>query len=284
MSKTHLVTVATHSERYLPVLDQQAKDKGVNLIKLGFGKKYEGHFMKDKEMIGFLKTVDEDDLVVFVDGFDTLFLGDMQEVREKFDSYGGDLLLSVENIGTLSFIHSSVFERVDGKYINTGLYMGKAGFLLKFLEDIYSRDTWNKKSNQVNWCTYLNKLHREGKFDGIKLDYNSDVFLNHSFTTSNYLTMKNKRINVDGHSPCFIQGNGCEDMTYIINDAGYEKFNVHKDEFFWKKMTYNLSAVFKIYNPIVSFYIYLLILLIVLVIFFIWRWNHLKKDDHFYFG
>jgi len=279
-----MVTVATHSERYLPILEQQAKDKGINLIKLGYGKKYEGHYMKDKEMIGFLKTIDDDDLVIFVDGFDTLFLADLQEAKEKFDSYGGDLLLSVENIGSLSFIHSAVFERVDGMYINAGLYMGKAGFLLKFLEEIYSKDNWSKKSNQINWCTYLNKLHREGKFSGIRLDYNSDVFLNHSFTTSNYPTLHNKRININGHSPCFIQGNGCEDMTYIINDIGYEKFNVHKDDFFWKKVAYNLQAIFKVYNPIVSFYIYLVILVTLLVIFLIIRLYRKKQDKHIYFG
>ena len=51
----HLVTVATHSERYLPVLEKQAEKKGLNLVKLGMGKKYSGHFMKDLEMMEYLK-------------------------------------------------------------------------------------------------------------------------------------------------------------------------------------------------------------------------------------
>ena len=62
----HLVTVATHSERYLPVLDKQAEDNDMKLVKLGMGKKYIGHFMKDLEMIEYLKTVPKEDIVIFL--------------------------------------------------------------------------------------------------------------------------------------------------------------------------------------------------------------------------
>jgi len=51
----YIATVATHSERYLPVLDKMIEDKGIKLEKLGMGKQYTGHFMKDLEMIEFLK-------------------------------------------------------------------------------------------------------------------------------------------------------------------------------------------------------------------------------------
>lgn len=283
--KLHLVTVATHSERYLPVLERQSQDKNMDLVKLGYGKKYEGHFMKDMEMIAYLKTVPPSDIVIFVDGFDTLLLADKQEILKKYESYDAKLILSVENITMmLSYIHAAVFERVATKYINTGLYMGEAGFLLKFLEDMYSQERWNLSSNQKTWCTYLNKLSKTNQFDDIKLDVNSDLFLNHSFTTYNWPRMREKRVTVDDHAPCFIQGNGCEDMTHIINKTGYADFNIHKDEFWWKKMSYNMKAIFKIYNPILTFYISLLTLLIVLIIFFSLRWRRKLSDEHFYLG
>ena len=113
----HLVTVATHSERYLPVLDKQAEDKDIKLIKLGMGKKYAGHFMKDLEMIEYLKNpkIKDDDIIVFVDGFDSLLLTGRNEIIEKFKSFNCQLLLSVENVGGLSFIHDAVFQKVKGK-------------------------------------------------------------------------------------------------------------------------------------------------------------------------
>lgn len=280
----HLITVATHSERYLPVLEKQAKDNGIELVKLGMGKEYIGHYMKDLEMIEYLKTIDENDIVAFVDGFDSLMLADTKEILDKFKKADCQLLMSVENIGSLSFIHATVFERVQGYYLNTGLYMGRAGFLLSFLQDMYSQE-YNKKSNQKTWCSYLFKLESEKRLDGIKLDEKSEVFLNHSFTTSNNLKFdkKDKRIHItDDVKPCFIQGNGCEDMTYIINGTGYKEINKHKDDFWRKKLAYNIRAVFKVYNPILTFYIYLIAIAIFLISYFSYVCYRAKKRDFFY--
>lgn len=283
----HLVTVATHSEGYLPVLEKQSEDKGLKLEKLAFGKKFKHweHAIKDEEMMEYLKTIPSEDVVIFVDGFDSLMLGDVDEIKRKFDRCGAELLLSVENVTPwLSYIHAAVFERVFGKYINTGLYMGRAGFLLNFLKNMYSRPDYDRESNQVNWCNYLHTLRRSGKFDGIKLDNDSDIFLNHSFTTSNYPRLKDKRIHLGNSKPCFIQGNGREDMSYIIKATGYSDYNKHKGEFWWKKMKYNMRAVFKVYNPILTFYIFLCIILAIILIFFTWRYMKRRKDDHIYFG
>ena len=279
----HLVTVATHSERYLPVLEKQAENNGTKLVKLGMGKKYVGHFMKDLEMMEYLKTVDRNDIVAFVDGFDSLMLSDVNEVLAKFNSMNAELVLSVENIGFLSFIHATVFERVKGKYLNTGLYMGRAGFLLDFLTDMYKSD-YNKTSNQKTWCSYLFKLDREGRFDGIKLDNESTIFLNHSFTTANHPVFKDKRITIDnGEKPCFIQGNGCEDMTYIINGTGYKAQNVHQDEFLKKKIMYSAKAAFKVYTPILTFYVFLVFILIYVLGYLAYKAYKHRGDKNFYF-
>ena len=280
----HVLTVATHSERYLPVLDKQVKDSNLELQKLGMGKDYKGHFMKDLEVMEYVKKINKDDLIVFVDGFDSLMLSSQEEILKKFESFNCDLLLSVENVGMLSFIHDTVFEKVRGKYINTGLYMGKAGFILSFLEEIYADDSYNKKSNQKSWCSHLFKLITEKRFDNIALDVNSDIFLNHSFTTSNCIEMNSKRIILNGESkPCFIQGNGCEDMNYIIDDLGYSAQNVHTDTFLQDKMKYNINAVFKTYSPILSFYIYVVILFVIIIIYLSFSIYKNRNDTNFYF-
>lgn len=286
MPKLHLVTVATHSEGYLPVLEQQVKEKEMDLIKLGMGKKYEGHFMKDKEMIDYLeKDVPSGDIVIFVDGFDSLMLASPEEILDKFNRIGAKLLLSVENVGILSFIHATIFEKVQGKFINSGLFMGERDFMLNFLKDMYppGKD-FIRQSNQKTWCNHLHKLQMANQFEGIELDKKSEVFLNHSFTTSNRPKMKDGRVHLKDKQPCFIQGNGKEDMTWVIKDTGHLEYDKHKGEHFMKKMKYNMRAIFKIYNPILTFYIYLCVLLIVLVTFFLLRFRRKRKDPHFYLG
>lgn len=279
MSNLHLITVATHSERYLPVLDQQSKDKNMNLIKLAQGKKYTGHFMKDLETISFLgkEGVNDDDIVVFVDGFDTLLLAEQDEIIKKFKSFNCKMLLSVENVGGLSFIHNAVFQKVKGKFINTGLYMGYAGFMKSFLEEMYQSD-FDSKSNQKTWANFL---ERKGDCKDIVLDIDSEVFLNYSFTTTNRIKIKNKRVNLEDKKPCFIQGNGCEDLSKIIKETGHKEYDIHKDKRTFKVIENNLKAVFYIY-PIVALYITLLVFIIVVFSIFFYKLYTVYKDKYYY--
>lgn len=278
--KIHFVTVATQSEGYLPVLEQQLTEKNAKLHKLAMGKEWEGHMMKDLEMIDFLKNIDNNDIVVFLDGFDTLMLSGCDEIVEKFKSFDAKMVLSIENVGSLSFIHDAVFEKINGYYFNAGLYMGRAKFMLDFLEDMYTND-YDKKSNQKTWMKHLNRLSNVNKLEGIKFDINSDIFLNHSFTTNNYPYIVDKRIMIYDSKPCFIQGNGREDMTYIIKATGHTKYDIHKNEFYYKKAKYNTRAMFRVY-PIISYYIFLLIFTAIVVIFLLYKKYKSYKSKYFY--
>lgn len=278
-NRLHLVTVATHSERYLPILDKQAEDKSMELVKLGIGKKYVGHFMKDLEMIDYLNSdkVKEEDIVVFADGFDTLLLAPREEIIKKFKSYNCKLLLSIENVGSLEFIHKAVFQQVKGKFINTGLFMGYAGFLKNFLEEMYSKD-FDKNSNQKTWANYLES---KKDYSDIALDTDSKIFLNYSFTTTNYISVKDKRVHIKNIKPCFIQGNGCEDLSKIIKNTGYSDYDIHNERRFLTVVQNNLKAVFFIY-PIAAMYIFLLIISAVFVGNFVYKYYQSRNDKYKY--
>ena len=275
----HLLTIATHSERYLPVLEQQSKDKDMQIVKLAEGKKYTGHFMKDLEVINYLKNpqINDQDIIIFVDGFDTLLLSGKEEIIEKFKTFNCDILLSVENVGSLSFIHSAVFQKVKGKFINTGLYMGYAKALREFLQDMYSQE-FDKKSNQKTWANYL---ERKNDYSQIELDINSEIFLNYSFTTTNKIISKNKRVYLEDSIPCFIQGNGCEDLSKIIKNTGYQDYDINSDKRTFKVIESNLKSIIHIY-PIVALYISLIVFAIVIIFLFIYNIYKNYKDKYFY--
>ena len=264
----HIATVATHSERYLPVLEKMTEDRGIKLQKLGFGKKYEGHFMKDLEMIEFLKPLPKDDIVVFLDGFDTLMLSDKEEVIKKFKESGKKMVISVENIRNSFLTHSYHFQKVQEKFINTGLYIGYVGYVLEFLKEMYSQD-YNKKSNQTTWSSFLNKPTQKINLDDFGVDSSSKIFLNHSPTCNNkfkFVKDQKRLVMEDKTKPCFIQGNGVVNMNYIIEGSGYKDSNIYKDSLFWEGIKYNYNAVFKTY-PILKFFIAGIAIFVLLFLF-----------------
>lgn len=268
----HFVTVATHSERYLETLESQILEKNNKLVKLGYGQKYQGHFMKDKLLLEYTKILDENEIIIFMDGFDTLFLGETEELLEKFKKQNSKIVLSVENIGRLDFIHKAVFSKYKGKFINTGLFMGYAGELKKFLTEMYSKK-FDLHSNQKTWSTFLNNSNYD-----ISLDVKSELFLNHSFTTNNIFDVKNNRIILDtDESPVFIQGNGQSNMDYILKGSKF--YNLDKKNGLIKTLKYNAKALFTLYYPIVTFYTFLIILSIIILSTMIYLYIKNKKNN-----
>ena len=277
----HIATVATHSERYLPVLEKMTQDKGSKLNKLAFGKKYQGHFMKDLEMIEFLKDKKENDIVVFVDGFDSLMLSSTEELIEKFKDTGKKMLVSVENVSSSFFNHSYQFQKVQNKFINTGLYIGYCGFVLNFLETMYSKN-YNKKSNQTTWSYFLNSDDNIFSNDDFGVDNESELFLNHSFTCSNKFKFNKQRKRLDlstGKSPCFIQGNGVANMNDLIDNLGYKKSNIFKKNLFMDQLKYSYNAVMNTY-PVLKFFISSIVLICLMILILSYSGYKLRKNSN----
>ena len=278
----HIATVATHSERYLPVLEKMIEDRGIKFHKLAFGKKYEGHFMKDKEMIKLLRTLPKEDIVVFTDGFDSLLLGDGKEILDKFKSYDKKVLISVENVKNSFLLHSYHFQKVFSKYINTGLYMGEVNYLLQILENIYEKSDDYTEDDQYNWGNFINNSEKYN-FDKnlVGIDTESKLFLNHSFTCNNKLSFdkEEKRLVLNKKErPCFIQGNGAVNMNDIIEKIGYKKCNINKNNMFWEQIKFSYKAVFKTY-PILKFFITCIVIMVLFLLFSLYSYYKNRKFE-----
>ena len=61
----YILTYATHNERYFPYLE---KNKEITI--LGMGEKWNGFRDKVNAVIKFTESCNENDLILFVDGFD----------------------------------------------------------------------------------------------------------------------------------------------------------------------------------------------------------------------
>ena len=105
--------------------------------------------------------------------------------------------------------------------------------------------------------------------------------MNHSYTTNNYPIIKEKRIILYDSKPCFIQGNGRENMSDIIKATGHSKYDIHRHEFYMNKAKYNTKAIFRTY-PIISYYILFLIILGFVFGFLIYRRYRNYKSKFLY--
>lgn len=152
----YLITYATHDERYFKFLKNRVKV-------LGFGTEWKGFHDKVSAVVEFCSSVDPDDTVCFVDGFDSMILGTDHEILAAYKSLGHDIVFSEEKT-----ILPTLFNRynMDKNFgddcrvtkLNSGLYIGKARSLINFWKDMKPGD-----DDQRYACSkypYVDKEHR----------------------------------------------------------------------------------------------------------------------------
>ena len=161
----HIVTYATHEQGKLMELVNNRF--GVDVTVLGWGEKWNGFTDKYKGVQKFLETVDDNDIVVFLDGFDTVIEKDPKDLEQLFESKNCDILFSKDHTG--EFFKSIFGTCKDGVTANTGMYMGRVKALKPLMKDCL---TVRCGDDQVN----LNGLCM--KYDNLKINMDEDIFYN----------------------------------------------------------------------------------------------------------
>lgn len=130
----YLITYATHDERYFKFLKNR-----VHKV-LGFGKTWNGFHDKVNAVIEFCESVEPDDIVCFVDGFDSMILGSDQEILAAYKALGQELVFSKEKTILDSKADMYVFKKNFSECIenrlNSGLYIGRAQSIAEFWRDM----------------------------------------------------------------------------------------------------------------------------------------------------
>ena len=173
------VTVATHSENYFPTLINSLKYAAVSYQVLGFGQKWTGFRMKFDLMIFWLSKQTPNDVVMFLDGFDSFFYGNADELEAKFRQSKKGIIFS-KNKCSLGFLCPLLQPYIDRKiyrsdsetHINTGLYIGYAGNLLAYLIKLRPLCSSTDDERCVNENRHLFK-----EFD-VHIDTNEEFFKN----------------------------------------------------------------------------------------------------------
>lgn len=166
---------------------------GYNLTLEGVGSQYAGHQDKINNFRDFCLKRDPEDIVLFVDAYDVLFVRpekDLYKLWKKVCPKGKVLFNAEKNIWPdQELIHMYPKVTTDFKFLNSGVYMGRAKDLLKILPE---------------------KGHILEKFDDQR------------YFANKYVLHKNKNIALDNYASCFLA------MCYSIKEIGYTGKHIYQ--------------------------------------------------------
>jgi hypothetical protein len=163
-----VVTYATHSEGTFE--DIVGNQYGVKVDVLGFGTKWKGFMDKIQGVYNYCKALPEDEIVVFLDGFDSEILKPLTGLEKTFrDLNCGVLLSKHRTYEALYKPTKQVFGTCKNVIANSGLYMGTVSHLKMFLKLVLDEETSDDQTNFNTVCS---------QFDWVKVDDINQIFYN----------------------------------------------------------------------------------------------------------
>jgi hypothetical protein len=260
-----VVTVATHGERYFPLYIESAKRNNIKPIFLGKGETYNNHTFKDIKLRKYLETVNDNEIILFTDAFDCIFLAPLSEIKNKFLSFNCKLVISIDNVGPVKIFNKMAFGGTcQNDFLNTGMIIGYAGYIKSFLDKCYKIRDKKEHSNQKIWTICCQKFNKS-----MCTDSNIRLFLNWFGWDANKIEIKDGRIRVLNTNtyPCIIQGLGYCRMDKIANELGYnttvdhinktQNYNIQFVKYIYRNYKYykNLRLLFKIVLIMIGIYL-----------------------------
>jgi hypothetical protein len=128
-----IVTYATHSFGTFPELQ-----KHEDIVVLGYGTKWEGFIKKAKTILEYLDTLPDHEIVVIIDGFDSV-IKKTDNLIDVFESFDCKVLVSLDDVTEITgMLPSSIEKYVKYKMFyycqnnisaNSGLIMGYVEYL-----------------------------------------------------------------------------------------------------------------------------------------------------------
>ena len=267
--KTHIITIATNSELYFPYLVDSCKKNGIPLTVLGYGEKWTGFTFRFDKMIQYLKKLDPNDVVCFIDGYDVICVRNLNEMTDVFlqlKKKNNCKIVIAENNIIMNNLYNVVlyitvktsFDKCKNKLINAGSYIGQVKDILYVLEQVYTGDnTLDDQKILVKYCkTNPNDFY---------IDLKNELFLtiDRPFDSIHpYLTVKNNKIYYNNNRPFFIHGNGHTYLDSTLDLIGYKNVNINHKLYYKNKSKYFISTYF---NEVCYVSIYILIFIVLFI-------------------
>lgn len=210
----HIVTYATHEERYLPLLKQSCPD----LVILGMGKKWNGFEDKVFAVLDYCKEHPRD-IICFVDAFDSIILSSPQEILTTYESFQTPLVMSNASLASTvatKYVQDKLFGKCNDDRLNSGMFMGTSESILSFWRDFKGGDDQTYATQRC-------------KTSDMKIDTSHRLFYNYS--PADTIEVKDGRLYVNKVEPCIMSGPACSNLNAYLSKLGYSPPDI---QYNWK--------------------------------------------------
>ena len=275
--KLYIVTVATNYDGYLPYLKHSCTKYNYDLVILGFGEKWKGFNWRYKLVLNFLDSINNEDIVCFIDGFDVICCKNLNNLSSVFNNlkkkYNCKIIVSehkfVNNFKNYCAIFKNTlyFSKCKNRLINAGTYIGNVKDIKKILFDIYNLSPYDNSDDQKLLTIYCKNNEKD-----VYIDSNNEIFLvledSYEEIDKSLLFYKDHVI-YNNNSPFFIHGAGetLLDNIIIKLNYNYDYNNKVRDNII--KNYYN-KTFFRIknldFNIIVFTFIFIFIFIFIIII------------------
>lgn len=151
-----IVSVATHKERMYDLFVKSAQKHNIPLDILGMNQVWQGFAWRWTLIQEHLKTLQDDELILITDAFDTLIMKDANAFEKRFKAFNVPIVFSKDpDIHEFTPFARYYRQRVFGEdpIINGGTYIGKCKPLLTFIQHL-------KYTNDMDDQVFLTQMHR----------------------------------------------------------------------------------------------------------------------------
>lgn len=169
-----MIEIVTYANKSFGLFEKLINNShGVKVHVLGWGTKWNGYADKSEGLVEYLKSKNDEDIVVFIDGFDSEINRPLCNLLELFKQTDSKVLVSKDphlGYGFLKGFSKTIFGDCHSNLIaNAGMYMGYAKYLRIVLKD-------SLQNKCLDDQVVLNKMCK--KYPFIRVDENELIFKN----------------------------------------------------------------------------------------------------------
>lgn len=284
-----LVTVATHSECYFPWLQESCKRYNTNLEILGWGEKWQGYTWKFTLMLNYLKTLDPEELVCFVDGYDVLLLRPLDEIQSYYENINKiskkKIIIGIDLFDNELYksIVNFYFSSCNNFNINSGVYIGKAKDLFEIISTAKGSSD-NKADDQViitKYCCANSDIFYIDKDSTFILNFNNTDEIGNNPNIKIKKNNNNFSLSYKNAKPFFVHGPGNTEMFYLLKKLNYNITDEQIAQIKSKIKNTHLNKCMYYAKEILSTYYFIIIMIIILIIFLYYYIVNKRITDKF---
>ncbi len=170
-----VITVINNTEDFgFNLLRLSCALNNLELVVLVYNNDFNSNRIKDELLEDYLSETDDDEIILFTDGNDAILIAPEDEILSKFRQIDKDLIFSAEMTCWPDVMLAQQHPDLSSspyKYLNSGGFIGRAGYIKEMLKDIEVESENFKRSNQYIWMQrYFKNSER------MTLDVNCEIF------------------------------------------------------------------------------------------------------------